>query len=165
MARRGGGGGGRPAGGRREKKGNASHQTAVKRENFWHTIMQTTRIIIVKQKLNYVKHEVTMTDYDSMQSRGQNFSKSVILKLFCQSCAAEQSNICGTAMFYFNADNAAAQKTARSKVYKLVFNPGSSVVQLDFLKVLRTFAIRACKYDFCRTLGAIRNAFSVIRLF
>ena len=107
---RGGGGGGRPAGGRREKKGNASHQTAVKRENFWHTIMQTTRIIIVKQKLNYVKHEVTMTDYDSMQSRGQNFSKSVILKLFCQSCAAEQSNICGTAMFYFNADNAAARK-------------------------------------------------------
>ena len=27
--------------------------------------MQTIRIIIVKRKLNYVKNEVTVTDYDS----------------------------------------------------------------------------------------------------
>ena len=49
----------------RGKKGNTSRQAAVKWEKFYHVIMQTICIIIVKQKFNYVKNEVTMTDYDS----------------------------------------------------------------------------------------------------
>ena len=131
--------------------------------------MQTIRIIIVKRKLNYVKNEVTMTDYDSRQSRSRSNTSANLLfyrlravlffllssssrdvfprldKLKSKNSDCSQSSYFKTVSpkpvplnraispehnnVLFQRGQCGSTKTARSKVCKLLFNPGSSMVQ------------------------------------
>ena len=60
----------------------------------------------------------------------------------------------------FQREQRNSTKTARSKVCKLPFNPGSSMVQLRLFNGAMasnvTPSCRPGKYDLCRILGAIR---------
>ena len=129
--------------------------------------MQTIRIIIVKRKLNYLKNEITMTDYDS--SLEVETSANVILKLFRQRLFRWTGKyLLHTTMFDFNADNAAARKPRDRSSASCSSILGLQYFKIGFNKLFQRSNGKQCyailqawpgpgKYDLCRILGEIRR--------
>ena len=157
--------------------------------------MQTIRIIIVKRNLNYVKNEVTMTDYDRRQSRSRSNTSANLLfyslravpifplefveprclspKLFRQSLFRwTEQYLWSTTMFYFNADNAAARKLRDRRSASCSSIPGLQWINKLFNGAMARNVAPSCRPGpglvntiFAESWGQYGNVFSVIQLF